>query len=88
MIIVNIIFIFSKLKYDILLSYYLRYNKEKTRGDENDDYGFYSGGTSLIKQLPIGEDIIFDSDIAAQFLRLRRSVRNYQSKVVPRDKIL
>lgn len=88
MIIVNIIFIFSKLKYDILLSYYLRYNKEKTRGDENDDYGFYSGGTPLIKQLPIGQDIIFDSDIAAQFLRLRRSVRNYKSKVVPRDKIL
>jgi nitroreductase/NAD-dependent dihydropyrimidine dehydrogenase PreA subunit len=41
----------------------------------------------LAKQIPIGRNAVLDSDTASQFLRSRRSIRNYQQKAVPRDKI-
>lgn len=43
--------------------------------------------TPLTDQVPIEENTALDSGRAAQFLRSRRSIRNYQSKSVPREKI-
>jgi nitroreductase/NAD-dependent dihydropyrimidine dehydrogenase PreA subunit len=42
----------------------------------------------LAKQTPIGKNSILDADTALQFLRSRRSIRNYQQKAVPREKIV
>ncbi|MEG6584853.1 nitroreductase family protein [Dendrosporobacter sp. 1207_IL3150] len=42
----------------------------------------------LDRQVPIVEDSVLNSDIVAQFLRSRRSIRNYQLKGVSRDKIV
>ncbi len=42
----------------------------------------------LANQVPIEENTILDSSTTAQFLRSRRSIRNYQPKSVPRDMIL
>lgn len=44
--------------------------------------------TPLHEQAPLTEPPIFDSSKVAQFLRSRRSIRNYQSKAVTRDKIV
>ena len=41
----------------------------------------------LANQIPVGENAVLDSESAAQFLRSRRSIRNYQQKAVPRDKV-
>lgn len=43
--------------------------------------------TPLAKQTPLEQARVVDADTAAQFLRSRRSVRNYQQKAVPRDQI-
>lgn len=42
----------------------------------------------LASQVPIEENTIFDVGATAQLLRSRRSIRNYQPKAVPRDKIV
>jgi nitroreductase/NAD-dependent dihydropyrimidine dehydrogenase PreA subunit len=42
----------------------------------------------LAKQTPIRKNSILDADTALQFLRSRRSIRNYQQRAVPREKIL
>ena len=42
----------------------------------------------LADQTPNGENSVLNSGIVAQFLRSRRSIRNYQSKGVSRDKIV
>lgn len=40
------------------------------------------------KQIPLEKISVLDADIAARFLRSRRSVRNFKKKAVPREKIL
>lgn len=44
--------------------------------------------TPLVNQTLLQKTPILDADAAAQFLRARRSIRNYQPKAVPREKIL
>ena len=41
----------------------------------------------LNKQIPIKESLALNADAATQFLRSRRSIRDYQQKPVSRDKI-
>lgn len=42
----------------------------------------------LANQTPIKETPALGADLAAQFLRSRRSIRDYQQKPVPREKVL
>lgn len=42
----------------------------------------------LVNQIPIKKMPVLDADTAAQFLRSRRSIRDFQQRSVPRDKIL
>jgi nitroreductase/NAD-dependent dihydropyrimidine dehydrogenase PreA subunit len=42
----------------------------------------------LDKQTSIKESLAINADAAAQFLRSRRSIRDYQQKPVPREKVL
>jgi nitroreductase/NAD-dependent dihydropyrimidine dehydrogenase PreA subunit len=42
----------------------------------------------LAKQTSIKETLVLDADAVAQFLRYRRSIRDYQQKPVPREKVL
>lgn len=42
----------------------------------------------LAKQLPLEKVPVLDADTAARFLRSRRSIRRYQEKPVPREKIV
>jgi nitroreductase/Pyruvate/2-oxoacid:ferredoxin oxidoreductase delta subunit len=41
----------------------------------------------LESQVPLRKNAVLDSGVVAQFLRSRRSVRNYQPRTVPRDMI-
>jgi nitroreductase/NAD-dependent dihydropyrimidine dehydrogenase PreA subunit len=42
----------------------------------------------LIKQMPLKEMPVLDAATAAQFLRSRRSIRDYHQRSVPREKVL
>lgn len=42
----------------------------------------------LAEQMPVSENPVIDQEKAYQFLRSRRSVRNYEEKAVPRAKLL
>lgn len=42
----------------------------------------------LANQIPLKKTPVLDADTATQFIRSRRSIRNYQQRAVSRDKIL
>jgi nitroreductase/NAD-dependent dihydropyrimidine dehydrogenase PreA subunit len=44
--------------------------------------------TPLANQTPLSQYPVIDSKTATQFLRGRRSIRNYQKKQIPREKLL
>lgn len=48
---------------------------------------FDNTNSPLARQTPIKETLVLPADAAAQFLRSRRSIRDYQQTSVPREKI-